>query len=78
MNRKRVFSLILCLLMICLLGLACGIMVALILLADQKSFGVPFLAPYAPKTVAREPLLFRGDVRGQGRTQDDLNGEAAL
>ena len=61
-----------------LLGLACGIMVALILLADQKSFGVPFLAPYAPKTVAREPLLFRGDIRGQGRTQDDLNGEAGL
>lgn len=61
-----------------LLGLGCGIMGALILLADQKSFGVPFLAPYAPKTVAREPLFFRGDLRGQGRAQDDMNGEAAL
>lgn len=61
-----------------LLGLGCGIMVALILLVDQKSFGVPFLAPYAPKTVAREPLFFRGDIRGQGRPQDDMNGEAAL
>ncbi len=61
-----------------LLGVSCGIMAALILLADQKSFGVPFLAPYAPKTVEREPLFFRGDVSGQGIPHDDLNGEAAL
>jgi len=61
-----------------LLGLSCGIMMALILLVDQKSFGVPFLAPYAPKTVAREPLFFRGDLSGQGTAQDDMNGEAAL
>ena len=61
-----------------LLGLGCGIMAALILLSDQKSFGVPFLAPYAPKTVAREPLFFRRDVRGQGVPQDDMNGEAGL
>ena len=61
-----------------LLGLSCGIMGALILLCDQKSFGVPFLSPYAPKTVAREPLFFRGDLQGQGRAQDDMNGEAAL
>ena len=61
-----------------LLGFSCGIMAALNLLADQKSFGVPFLSPYAPKTVAREPLLFRGPVTGQGRPQDDMNGEAAL
>ncbi len=61
-----------------LLGLGCGIMAALILLSDQKSFGVPFLAPYAPKTVAREPLFFRRDVQGQGVPQDDMNGEAAL
>ncbi len=61
-----------------LLGLSCGIMAALILLADQKSFGVPFLAPYAPRTVVREPLFFRSDVTGQGVPQDDMNGEASL
>ena len=61
-----------------LLGLCCGILAALVLLVDQKSFGVPFLAPYAPKTVAREPLFFRRDVTGQGAPQDDMNGEAAL
>lgn len=61
-----------------LLGLGCGIMVALILLVDQKSFGVPFLAPYAPKTVPREPLLFRGNTQGQGWPQDDMNGEGSL
>ena len=61
-----------------LLGLSCGIMGALILLADQKSFGVPFLAPYAPKTVVREHLFLRLDVQGQGQPQDDMNGEAAL
>ena len=61
-----------------LLGLSCGIMAALVLLCDQKSFGVPFLSPYAPKTVAREPLFFRGGITGQGTAQDDVNGEAAL
>ena len=61
-----------------LLGLSCGIMAALILLCDQKSFGVPFLSPYAPKTEAREPLFFRGRLRGQGWPQDDMNGETAL
>ena len=61
-----------------LLGLSCGILGALILLVDQKSFGVPFLAPYAPKTVAREPLFFRGKVTGQGRARDEMNGETAL
>ena len=61
-----------------LLGFSCGIMAALILLCDQKSFGVPFLSPYAPKTVTREPLFFRGGLRSQGWPQDDMNGEAAL
>ena len=61
-----------------LLGFSCGIMATLVLLADMKSFGVPFLSPYAPKAVVREPLFFRLDVRGQGRPQDDMNGEAAL
>ena len=61
-----------------LLGLCCGCMGALILLADQKSFGVPFLSPFAPKTVAREPLFYRGTVRGYGTAQDDMNGEGAL
>lgn len=61
-----------------LLGLGCGIMGALILLVDQKSFGVPYLSPFAPRTVVRQPLFFRGPVEGQGRPQDDMNGEAAL
>ena len=61
-----------------LLGLSCGIMGALILLVDQKSFGVPYLSPFAPRTVVRQPLFFRGPVEGQGRPQDDMNGEAAL
>jgi len=70
----------LCLLSIAggLLGLCCGCMGALILLADQKSFGVPFLSPFAPKTVAREPYFCRGRVEGQGVPQDDMNGEAPL
>ena len=61
-----------------LLGLSCGCMAALILLCDQKSFGVPFLSPFAPKTVAREPLFYRGTVRGHGTAEDDMNGEAPL
>ena len=61
-----------------LLGLSCGCMAALILLCDQKSFGVPFLSPFAPKTVVREPLFYRGTVRGHGTAEDDMNGEAPL
>ena len=74
------YRVLLCLLAVWggLLGVSCGLLGALALLANQKSFGVPFLSPVAPKTVQREPLFYRGTIRGQGQAQDDMNGEAGL
>lgn len=74
------YRVLLCLLAVWggLLGVSCGLLGALALLANQKSFGVPFLSPVAPKTVQREPLFYRGNIRGQGQAQDDMNGEAGL
>ena len=61
-----------------LLGLFCGALAGLILLADQKSFGVPFLSPVAPKAVAKGSVLFGGGARGRGTGEDDMNPEGAL
>ena len=56
----------------------CGALAGLILLADQKSFGVPFLSPVAPKAVGRRPLFFGGAARGRGTGEDDMNPEGSL
>ena len=61
-----------------LLGLFCGALAGLILLADQKSFGVPFLSPVAPKAVVKGSVLFGGGARGRGTGEDDMNPEGAL
>lgn len=59
-----------------LLGVFAALLGSLALLASQKSFGVPFLAPLAPKTRSREPLLVRGKLGTPGG-EDDVNREAA-
>lgn len=58
-----------------LLGVFTALLVSIAFLASQKSFGVPFLSPFAPKAVQREPLLIRGKVRMQRKPQDDMNPE---
>lgn len=74
------YRVLLCLLAIWggLLGLCCGLLGAVALLANQKSFGVPFLSPFAPKAVNREPLFHRGTITAHYQAQDDMNGEGQL
>ena len=50
-----------------LLGMALGAM------ARLKSYGVPFLAPMAPKTYAKRPAILRGALRPHKRATDITN-----
>lgn len=59
-----------------LLGVFTALLGSLALLASQKSFGVPFLSPFAPKTRKRMPLLVRGKLDTPGG-EDEVNREAA-
>ena len=54
------------------------LMASLAWLCSQKSFGVPFMSPFAPKTRSRAPLLFRGSLRRPGGGEDVINREASL
>lgn len=59
-----------------LLGVFTALLMSLALLASHKSFGVPFLSPFAPKTRKRMPLLVRGKLNTPGG-EDEVNEEAA-
>ena len=56
-----------------LLGLACSFMLFIAYLANLKSFGVPFLAPFAPKTSSKRPFILRGSIGRHLRAEDYLN-----
>lgn len=56
-----------------LLGMACLITVALGAMARLKSYGVPFLAPLAPKTYAKQPSILRGPLQPHKRAADITN-----
>lgn len=48
------------------------------LLADIKSFGVPFLSPFSPKTKAKRPFILRGGIGSSRRADDYANTETEL
>ena len=56
-----------------LLGLSAAFMLFVAYLASLKSFGVPFLAPYAPKTYSKRPLILRGNIGNNHRAEDYMN-----
>ncbi len=56
-----------------LLGLSATCFVFIGYLANLKSFGVPFLAPYAPKTYTKRPLFTRGIIGMHHRSNDYIN-----
>ncbi len=56
-----------------LLGLSAAFMLFIAYLASLKSFGVPFLAPYAPKTYSKRPLILRGSIKMNHRSEDYIN-----
>ena len=56
-----------------LLGLAAALVVFTAYLANMKSFGVPFLAPFAPKTLSKRPFVIRGKLGMHHRAEDYMN-----
>lgn len=56
-----------------LLGLTCAFVIFIAYLANLKSFGVPFLAPYAPKTYNKRPFILRGRIGMHHRAEDYMN-----
>lgn len=56
-----------------LLGLVAAFMLFIGYISNLKSFGVPFLAPYAPKTYAKRPFILRGKIGLHHRGEDYLN-----
>lgn len=56
-----------------LLGLSAAFMLLIVYLADLKSFGVPFLSPYAPKTYSKRPFILRGKIGFNHRSEDYMN-----
>lgn len=59
-----------------LLGLCAAFLIAVGYVANLKSFGVPFLSPFAPKTGSKRPFILRGKIENHHRGSDYLNTEA--
>lgn len=56
-----------------LLGVICLLVLLLGGICSLKSFGVPFLAPFAPKTYSKYPLIRRGQVTMHRKATDFTN-----
>ncbi|MBQ1893996.1 MAG: spore germination protein [Clostridia bacterium] len=56
-----------------LVGMLSAALLALMLLAGMKSFGVPFLSPFAPRTYSKMPFMLRGRILVNARAEDYLN-----
>ncbi len=58
-----------------LLGFAAAMLFLLGYMSSLKSYGVPFLAPYSPKTYYKQPMIRRGRVKNHHRAEDYVNTE---
>lgn len=56
-----------------LVGLAMAWIGLVVLLCRMKSFGMPYLAPLGPKTIAGYDVVIRGQVYNQETRPDELN-----
>jgi spore germination protein KA len=56
-----------------LVGVACGLLLFIAMLCSVKSFGVPYLAPLAPKAVSGGDIILRSSAFAQRRRPDELN-----
>lgn len=56
-----------------LVGLASGMLAMTVALCSMKSFGVPYMVPIAPRTVAGLDIVTRGAVWRRERRPDPLN-----
>lgn len=58
-----------------LLGLCSAFIVFVAYLVNLKSFGVPFISPFAPKTGSKRPFVLRGRFGMHLRADDYMNSE---
>ncbi|EAX46627.1 spore germination protein [Thermosinus carboxydivorans Nor1] len=56
-----------------LVGLAIGLLITTTILCSMKSFGMPYMAPVAPKVAPNLDVVIRGSVFRQERRPDALN-----
>lgn len=56
-----------------LVGIACGFLVFTAILCSMKSFGMPYMAPVAPKTIPGRDIILRKPAYMQSRRPDELN-----
>lgn len=56
-----------------LVGLSFGLLIITVAMCSMKSFGMPYMAPVAPKTIAGFDTLVRGPVFRQEKRPDQLN-----
>lgn len=56
-----------------LVGLALGMMVVTVVLCSMKSFGVPYMVPVGPRTIAGLDVVLRGKVFSRESHEDSLN-----
>jgi len=61
-----------------LVGMACGFFVITAILVSMKSFGMPYLAPVAPKTTPGGDVILRKPIYMQKRRPDELNPQDAI
>ena len=56
-----------------LAGLAMALLSLVVLLCRMKSFGMPYMVPIGPKTIANYDVVIRGQVYNQEKRPDELN-----
>ena len=61
-----------------LVGMACGFFVLTAILCSMKSFGMPYMAPIAPKTTPGGDVILRKTAYMQQRRPDELNTQDAI
>ena len=61
-----------------LVGMACGFIIFTAILCSMKSFGMPYLAPVAPKTTPEGDVVLRKPVHMQRKRPDELNPQDVM
>ena len=61
-----------------LVGMACGFLIFTAILCSLKSFGMPYLAPVAPKTIPGGDVILRKPTHMQERRPDELNTQDGI
>ena len=61
-----------------LVGMGCGLLVFTAVLCSMKSFGMPYMAPVAPKTIPGGDIILRTPAHMQQTRPDELNSQDVI